>query len=372
MKAGHTISSLPLALCMFVVLAVIGPSAGGAFYQPDKEGTKTPPPAAAKEAKTAPTQESTRGKGRTASTSRGGKASSSSSDDADEDAGPSPTGKTGAAASADSQPRDTSPAQNNPRTTPSQNPAATAADAPRPEEGWLDSILYWALWALAAAGVLLLLTLLGYAVKSLIDNSRARTEGHFAALKKRQEELARRNGETLTALNTTVNNRMAELQAEVRELRRSIQDDNRAILDGVRRAGASSAYVASSAGYAPTASRFEKEEPAFPVPAEEYLNKSRRGALVVKPDFQNGILVQDAEGNGEFMLVRDNASPDELFYVIPRTGYFQTKQDFYNYYDRYYDCPRPSSGPVWIIQPAVVDRVNGGWQLREKGELEVR
>nr|MDQ5835389.1 hypothetical protein [Acidobacteriota bacterium] len=145
------------------------------------------------------------------------------------------------------------------------------------------------------------------------------------------------------------------------------------ILDGVRRAGASSAaYAGSSSGYAAQSPRFEKEEPAFPAAAEDYLNRNRRSAVVVKPDFQNGILVQDAEGQGEFMLVRDHSAPDELLYVIPRTGYFQTKQDFLTYYAKYYECARPSAGTVWIVQPAVVDRVSGGWSLREKGELEVR
>lgn len=218
---------------------------------------------------------------------------------------------------------------------------------------------------------LLLLGALIFLGKLLIDSSRERTEAYFAGVKKRQDRYAQQTHETLT----TLNNRVSELQSEIRELRRSLQDDNRAILDGVRRAGASSAAyaVSGSSGYAAQQSpRFEREEPAFPAAAEEYLNKNRRDALVVKPDFQNGILVQDAEGQGEFMLVRDYSAPDELLYVIPRIGYFQTKQDFLTYYAKCYECARPSAGTVWIIQPAVVDRISGGWTLREKGELEVR
>jgi hypothetical protein len=51
---------------------------------------------------------------------------------------------------------------------------------------------------------------------------------------------------------------------------------------------------------------------------------------------------------------------------------FQTKQEFHSYYERYYECQRPSAGDVWIIDPAVVSTVPGGWELREKGVLEVR
>jgi hypothetical protein len=236
-------------------------------------------------------------------------------------------------------------------------------------DSWLDTLLYWGIRILGVLGVLLVLGLIGYGIKMFVDGSRTRTEAYFAGMKRRQDEHASKTREALV----TLNNHMAELQSEIRELRRSLQDDNRAILDGVRRAGASSAaYAGSSSGYAAQSPRFEKEEPAFPAAAEDYLNRNRRSAVVVKPDFQNGILVQDAEGQGEFMLVRDHSAPDELLYVIPRTGYFQTKQDFLTYYAKYYECARPSAGAVWIVQPAVVDRVSGGWALREKGELEVR
>jgi hypothetical protein len=240
-------------------------------------------------------------------------------------------------------------------------------------EGGLLSYLPGLFTVLLVFCSLLILAGLIYIAKQLIDGSRARADGHFASVKKRQDEYARQTREAVAALDKSVNSRLAALQSEIKELRLTLQDDNRAILDGVRRAGASSAaYAGSSSGYVAQPARFEREEPAFPAAAEEYLNRSRRGAVVVKPDFQNGMLVQDTEGTGEFMLVRDYAAPDELLYVVPRIGYFQTKQDFYNYYDRYYECARPAAGTVWIVQPAVVDRVSGGWTLREKGELEVR
>jgi hypothetical protein len=94
----------------------------------------------------------------------------------------------------------------------------------------------------------------------------------------------------------------------------------------------------------------------------------------VRPDFQNGILVDDPQGKGELVLIRDSRLPEETqpLFVIPRSTQFQTKQDFYTYYEKYYDCAKPSAGDVWIIDPAVVSTVHGGWQLREKGVLEVR
>jgi len=99
-----------------------------------------------------------------------------------------------------------------------------------------------------------------------------------------------------------------------------------------------------------------------------------RFANIVRPDFQNGILVNDPEGKGELMLIRDSRLADDAqpLFVVPRATHFQTKQDFHTYYEKYYDCARPSAGDVWILGPAIVEKVTGGWRLREKGMLEIR
>ncbi len=245
-------------------------------------------------------------------------------------------------------------------------PAGERGSASKAEPKDDSDPLLFVLKILGVVMALLVLGLLGYAIKMFIDSGRDRLEGQFIAVKKRQDEYARQTRESLAQLSQEVNNRMAELQSEIRTLRQSLQDYSSASLDNERRSGSSApAY----AGY-PSSSHVE--EPAFPVPVEDYLNKMKRGAVVVKPDFQNGILVQDYDGGGEFLLVRDLNAPGDLLYVVPRVPYFKTKQDFLTYYHKYYDCPRPGAGTVWLVTPAVVDRVSGGWTLREKGELEVR
>ncbi|HZH30737.1 MAG TPA: cell envelope integrity protein TolA [Pyrinomonadaceae bacterium] len=220
---------------------------------------------------------------------------------------------------------------------------------------------------------LLILGVLGYAAKMLIDSSRHRSETQFAGIRKRQEELGKQTRDSISGLSQEINTRLSGLQEEVRELRRIIQEDNSTLLDAVRRTGSvmGNSSVGGYQGYQSSTARIEVEEPSFPASAEEYLQKVKGGATRLKSDFNNGILVQDMDNTGEFMLVRDRNVSD-LFYVVPLVGYFKTKQDFLNYYDKYYDCQRPSGGTVWIIQPAVVDKVAGGWTLREKGELEVR
>lgn len=377
MKLRPIISSAAFYAFMLLTLCVITPREGAASYQ-ESGGTKadqktegsaaskktTAPPAAGTPAPATKTGK----RGQTSPGNAQGVANTTPGEDVD-DAGSAPVRQT-----AGQQPEgNRAGANQNANAAPKSQPAGGPASTDSPEQGgdWIDALLYWGVRVLGVLGVLLVLGLIGYGVKTFVDSSRARTEAHFADVVRRQDDLARRTGEALKLLS----NRVVEVQSEVRELRRVSQDDSRNVLDAVRRAGASSAAAYASypaSGYSASTPRFEREEPTFPAAAEDYLNKNRRGAVVVKTDFHNGILVQDSEGSGEFMLVRDLNAPDELFYAVPRIGYFQTKQDFLNYYDRYYECSRPSAGTVWIVQPAVVDRVSGGWSLREKGELEVR
>jgi len=118
----------------------------------------------------------------------------------------------------------------------------------------------------------------------------------------------------------------------------------------------------------------QKDEPEFPVSVNEYLGKMSRYANAVKLDFQNGILVNDPDKKDELFLIRDSRQPEETksLFLVPGAAQFHNKQDFEIYYAKYYECAKPAMGDVWIIGPAVVEKVPGGWQLREKGMLEVR
>lgn len=108
---------------------------------------------------------------------------------------------------------------------------------------------------------------------------------------------------------------------------------------------------------------------SFPVTAREYLNRFAKEATAARDDpLHEGILVNDP--NGAFILVRDSGVRDGLTYAIPKVPHFRS-QEFHTYYDKYYTCKRPSPGEVTIIEPATVDKVDGGWKLRDMGILEV-
>jgi hypothetical protein len=182
-------------------------------------------------------------------------------------------------------------------------------------------------------------------------------KAHTNGLTQRQDELAKH----FVAVGNQHRSGIARLESIEGELQ-ALGRRARALSDG--------------RGYQSDSSRPQPPpvEPEFPASVNEYLDKMKRNSTVVKPDFQNGILVSDLDGRGELVLIRDTSLADgaQPLFLVPRVGQFQTKQEFHSYYERYYECQRPSAGDVWIIDPAVVSTVPGGWELREKGVLEVR
>ncbi len=237
------------------------------------------------------------------------------------------------------------------------------------ETGWWG-ILLWALYGVAGILLLVLVAvafmfLWKHAWKSVENNISGVVNTHVAAVRNAQPDYEQRLS-TLTSTQRDITNRLTELDTEVRSLSRLVRESlaNRNERRPLPPINYASQYDDFSAN----------DEPEFPVSAGDYLEKMNRYANVVRPDFQNGILVNDPDGRGELVLIRDSRSSDESrpLFVVPRATQFQTKQDFYTCYQKYYNCDRPAAGNVWIIGPAVVEKVAGGWQLREKGMLEVR
>jgi hypothetical protein len=257
---------------------------------------------------------------------------------------------------------------------PSEAPSVTTTVSPETPKIETDDSGLWGLLVLLAKifGALLILVLLASAVHYLWKRLWRTLESRIARVVKAQL-IAAFEGQpdyspkfsALASTQTDTNNKLGEVDNEVRSLARLVRDSL------ARRSDRNPSYGGSNyQSYSEDAS--PKDEPEFPVSAVDYLGKMNRFANVVRPDFQNGILVNAPDGDGELVLIRDSRDETQPLFVVPRATQFHTKQDFYTYYQKYYDCVRPSAGDVWIIGPAVVEKVTGGWQLREKGMLEIR
>lgn len=109
----------------------------------------------------------------------------------------------------------------------------------------------------------------------------------------------------------------------------------------------------------------------FPSSSAEYLNnikdehKTSVSLNILEVD--DNLLIPSSDG--EFVLVGNGSGRDQI--VIPRMTSFFTKQDYSNSYQNYYLCSGPFNGEVQIIKPAIVEKTDAGWRLREVGRLEV-
>lgn len=111
-------------------------------------------------------------------------------------------------------------------------------------------------------------------------------------------------------------------------------------------------------------------DPIFPVSVDDYLKNVGRG-IAVKYDYKTDLLTENHDGESSLVVVRDDTIPGSLHYVVPRFGIFQTGNDFIHV-KNYYNCLNPTGGTIWIKEPAVVERAEGGWRLALQGELEVK
>jgi hypothetical protein len=261
--------------------------------------------------------------------------------------------------------------------TTTTSPAASPSASPGAGEiergdGWLAALGNYAGTAFWTLLISIALGLLVYAVL-LLTNIRGVTDTHLnegmpkvlSAIKGKQDELAKQVA-AYAGVNKEINQRLTDLHTELRQVSRSLQISQQS----TRQA---SAQPVSAQSLADTP-RDGEMMPSFPISADDFLRRMQRKATVVKRDFQNDILISDPDGKGEFVLIRDARIADERqeLIVVPRVTQFQMQQDYYNFYQKYYECSNPESGTVWIIDPAVVGKVSGGWELRGKGRLEVR
>lgn len=108
----------------------------------------------------------------------------------------------------------------------------------------------------------------------------------------------------------------------------------------------------------------------FPMPAEEFLSRMKGNVLYIRRDYPSTLLIEDPD-NGAIALIRDSDAPRGMSYMVPKLSRFNTKQEYHTHYQEYFDCNAPYSGAVTIMKTALVEAVDGGWELRERGQLRV-
>ena len=109
--------------------------------------------------------------------------------------------------------------------------------------------------------------------------------------------------------------------------------------------------------------------PVFPSSTAQYLRKTKAAnQLTVAFDYASGLFLP--LDDGDFVLV-SNGTQDGKPFVLPRSLRFDSKKPFYELYQDYYHCANVDAGEVYIIEPAFVERVRDGWELKSMGVLEI-
>jgi hypothetical protein len=236
------------------------------------------------------------------------------------------------------------------------------------EEGGLLETLY--AWLVPGLMGLLFAALMGglfWWTWVKIGEGDDRTEALLRALYKKQDE---RFKEFVSALRIKDSREpLAALQAGVFRLTETVENMRK---EQSLQARMASPYAAASVGYALKEEFYAAPKVELPMAADKFLSHLGGPQQIVKADWLKNLLVKDPEGRGSLVLVRDPSVPGSQLLVVPRAARFQTMEDFYNYYEQFYECARPGAGEVWLVAPAIVEGVDGGWRLLEKGELEVK
>jgi hypothetical protein len=220
-----------------------------------------------------------------------------------------------------------------------------------------DFLFKWGLIALTSLLVLGGIVAGAYFLRRNKQRERGEIVANFSQLKKQQKAF----GEEIKQLSEVSKNLSQQIALQKTEI------------SGLKQLSRNPSYV-SAPPSPPTISAYRQpaEVPQFPVSVDDYLAKVKNVAIPVKYERKEKMLVQDGENEGGLLVVRDDSAAGDLLYLVPSFGFFQTKSDYTSYFENYYACARPTGGSVWIRQPATVNRVNGGWQLAQQGELEVR
>lgn len=241
-------------------------------------------------------------------------------------------------------------------------PAVTPKTNEENSGNWLDSIWSLLYWVLLGGIGLVVLGLTGWFIYYVLTNIWREKDTNiqgFRKVREAQKQMAAEISE-LSKLVKLQNDRIARQDKSIQSFQSQLKAEN------------SSSSTARSQPVIEEP-QFVKPEPQFPVSAENYLNKvGNQGEMATPDKFSEGLLVQDPSKDQEFIIIKDPETADGLYYAVPKFTRFSTKSDYNLYYRTYYDCENPSGGTVWIKSPAIMDRVEGGWRLRDKGELEVR
>ena len=109
--------------------------------------------------------------------------------------------------------------------------------------------------------------------------------------------------------------------------------------------------------------------PQFPCSVSVIRSNVRRELPTLRFDPESNLLTTSPTGP---YLILDNPAQSRYPIVVPNSTRLASKQDYYNLYYELFNCDNPAAGEVVILSPAIVEKVENGWLLREPGFIEIQ
>ncbi len=110
--------------------------------------------------------------------------------------------------------------------------------------------------------------------------------------------------------------------------------------------------------------------PSFPNLVSHFLRKTKAtNKLNVTFDYDTGLFAEIEDG--EFVVVLDASGGNQVM-VVPRLTKFSDPREFLEIYqDYYHHRAELRAGEVFIHEPALAERTDGGWAFQSQGLLEI-
>jgi len=108
--------------------------------------------------------------------------------------------------------------------------------------------------------------------------------------------------------------------------------------------------------------------PSFPSSVSKLIEDIQESISPLEFDAESNQLHESRSGNYVFVSPTRNSS---FSMVIPKAPRFNTRRDYYDTYQELFNCDNPIPGEVIILAPAMVEKSENGWTLREPGNIEV-
>ena len=109
-------------------------------------------------------------------------------------------------------------------------------------------------------------------------------------------------------------------------------------------------------------------EPVFPCSVATLRSNLRRKLPTLQFDPHSNLLTESP--GGAYLLFESSGSRVPI--VVPNRPHLSSKQDYYALYYELFNCDNPAGGEVFVLSPAVVEKAENGWALREPGAIEIK